>query len=131
VTDTGETFEPTLDVPDAWIEELAPAADLSLSRALVLSYGQSVLSSIAEEDFSLEQVQAALVRGVSLQRKQGDPDEYFLIASNEFAVFAKPSTGRRSGRPLAIVNRVTRSTRDVKARSVVRVPVCQRSPRSA
>lgn len=98
-------FEPTLDVPHAWIEEFT-GEKYDANVPLALSYGRPTLARFKEIGVSIGDIQDDFAQGYSLQLRGGNGATYYILESSSFKVWARPEEGQSSGKPLLLITKI-------------------------
>jgi len=128
-------FEPTLDIPREWIEELT-GTSYTEEAPLSLSYFPTLTDRLGELGCTLADVEADFGRGYSLKKVPTADGGYYILKSGLFKIWAKPKAGSTSGTPLVVLNKIEPHTEPealdrAPMRGIVLRPVWDETPASA
>lgn len=128
-------FEPTLDIPREWIEELT-GTSYTEETSLSLSYFPTLTDRLGELGCTLADVEADFGRGYSLKKVPTAEGGYYILESGLFKIWAKPKVGSTSGTPLVVLNKIElhpepEALDRAPMRGIVLRPVWDETPASA
>lgn len=97
---TPEGFEPTLEIPAEWIEELMGSSP-EPEGPIQLSYGPAFTTYIAEIGVTIAAIEADFEHGYFVERRPGG---YYDLESASYLIHASPRIGKQTGRRLLVID---------------------------
>lgn len=98
-------FEPTLDVPHAWIEEIT-GEKYDISAPLALSYFPQMLDRFSEMGCTIAEIEADFARGYYLKKLSGRDGHYYILDSGYYKIWAHPNEGKTLRNQLVVLSKI-------------------------
>lgn len=108
---TGQSFEPTLAVPIAWIEELTGTSHHD-QGPLYLSYRPNLQERLGQLGCTLAEIETDFGNGYRFRKIEGTESPYYIFESTSFKIWAQPRQGWASGNQLTIISKIDRTANE-------------------